>query len=40
VDLSAGVGFAIAETIERGHFSVWGDPLKLQGAVSEVYPAG
>ena len=40
VDLIAGEGFAIAETIEKGHFSVWGDPLKLQGAVTEVYPAG
>ena len=39
VELSAGEGFAIAETIEKGHFSVWGDPLKLQGAVTEVYPA-
>ena len=39
VELSAGEGFAIAETIEKGHFSVWGDPLKLQSAVTEVYPA-
>jgi len=30
VELTAGNGFAIAETIERGHFSVWGDPLKLE----------
>lgn len=39
VELGAGEGLAVAETIERGHFSVWGDPLKLQSAVTEVYPA-
>jgi hypothetical protein len=39
VELNAGEGFALAETIERGHFSVWGDPLKLRTAVTDVYPA-
>jgi hypothetical protein len=40
VEVSAGEGFAVAETIERGHFSVWGDPPKLRRAVTDVYPAG
>lgn len=39
LELTAGAGFAIAETIEAGHFSVWGDPLKLRNAVTGVYPA-
>ena len=39
VELNASEGFALAETIERGHFSVWGDPLKLRHAVTDVYPA-
>jgi len=38
VELGSGQGFAIAETIESGHFSVWGDPLKLRNAVTRVYP--
>lgn len=39
LELTAGEGFAIAETIEAGHFSVWGDPLKLRNAVTAVYAA-
>jgi len=36
--LQAGLGFALAETIEEGHVSVWGDPVKLRASVVDVYP--
>ena len=39
VELTDGNGFALAETIEAGHFSVWGDPVKLRDAATDVYPA-
>lgn len=38
LDLQAGQGFAVAETIEPGHLSVWGDPFKLRAAVVDLYP--
>ena len=39
VELTTGLGFAVAETIEVGHFSVWGDPTRLLSAVTGIYPA-
>ncbi len=38
IDLVGGQGFAFAETIEPGHLSVWGHPIKLQAAVTDIYP--
>jgi hypothetical protein len=40
LELQSGQGFALAETVEAGHVSLWGDPLKLANSVVDVYPVG
>jgi hypothetical protein len=39
LELIGGHGFAVAETVQPGHFSIWGEPESLETAVIQVYPA-